>query len=395
MQYSISEDAAYCKYCILFGDNSSKRGVHLVPFHLAGFTDWKNAKGLKRGALLNHESSEAHKIATTKALAFKFICEGKSKDILSSLSKAREDLAKQNREILLSIIDLVIVLGQRNIPFRGHEWDKASKRENGNFDFFLHWKSQFDEGLKRHIEHGKRNATYRSPDIQNELIDLCGMEIKDKILDDVRSARWFAVMADECTDVSTLEQMSMCFRFVDESKHHQPEIREEFVGFVKLQKADADTIYKEIMEFIRDCNLDVANLRGQGYDGASVMAGKVTGVATQILRQQPKAMYCHCRAHNLNLVVSSTCKQVPEIRNLFDTLRNLTWFIGGSAKRKEILKKYLMSDDISRLFVGENADLPEEEQEEADKWCLVQQNSKFQRCVKQDGQLAWLQSLVL
>ena len=44
------------------------------------------------------------------------------------------------------------------------------------------------------------------------------------------------------------------------------------------------------MEFIRDCNLDVANLKRQGYDGASVMAGKVSGVATQILRQQPKAM---------------------------------------------------------------------------------------------------------
>lgn len=196
------------------------------------------------------------------------------------------------------------------------------------------------------------------------------MEIKDKILDDVRSARWFSVMADECTDVSTLEQMSMCFRFVDEIRRHQPEIREEFVGFVKLQKTDADTIYKEIMEFIRDCNLDVTNLRGQGYDGASVMAGNVTGVATQILRQQPKAMYCHCRAHNLNLIVSSTCKQVPEIRNLFDTLRTLTWFLGASAKRKEILKKYLMSDDISRLFVGENADLPEEEQEEADKMVI-------------------------
>ena len=102
------------------------------------------------------------------------------------------------------------MLEQRTIPFCGHEWDKASKQVNGNLDF-LHWKSQFDEGLKRRIEHGNRNATYRSMDIQNELIDLCGMEIKDKILDDVWSARWFAVMADECTDVSTLEQIYMCF----------------------------------------------------------------------------------------------------------------------------------------------------------------------------------------
>lgn len=258
----------------MFGDDSSKRGVHSVTFQHAGFTDWKNAKGLKHGALLHHESSEAHKIATIKALAFKDVCEGKStKDILSSLSKTCEDLAKQNREILLSIIDIIIVLGQRNIPFRGHEWDKASKWENGNFDF-LHWKSQFDEQLKRH---GKRNATYNSPHIQNELIDLWKSKIS------VRSARWFSVMADECTDVSTLKQMSMCFRFVDECNRHQPEIREEFVGFVKLQNTYADTIYKKIMDFIKDCNLDVANLRGQGYDGASVMADKVTGVATQIL----------------------------------------------------------------------------------------------------------------
>ena len=89
------------------------------------------------------------------------------------------------------------------------------------------------------------------------------------------------------------------------------------------------------MEFIRVCNLDVANLRGQEYDGASVMAGEVSSVATQILRQQPKAMYYHCKAHNLNLVVSSTCKQVSEIDNLFDTLRTLPWFFGGSAKGRK------------------------------------------------------------
>ena len=88
------------------------------------------------------------------------------------------------------------------------------------------------------------------------------------------------------------------------------------------------------MEFIRVCNLDVANLRGQGYDGASVMAGEVSGVATQLLRQQPKAMYYHCKAHNLNLVVSCTCKQVSEIGNLFDTLRTLTWFVGEVQKEE-------------------------------------------------------------
>ena len=42
--------------------------------------------------------------------------------------------------------------------------------------------------------------------IQNELIAFAGLEVKESIVNDVRSARWFSVMADECTDVATLEQ---------------------------------------------------------------------------------------------------------------------------------------------------------------------------------------------
>ena len=84
---------------------------------------------------------------------------------------------------------------------------------------------------------------------------------------------------------------------------------------------------------------DLGNLRCQGYDGATVMAGKVSGVSARILERQPRALYVHCRAHNLNLVVCSSCKQVPEIRNLFDSLGALTWFLGASAKRKEILQR--------------------------------------------------------
>ena len=88
------------------------------------------------------------------------------------------------------------------------------------------------------------------------------------------------------------------------------------------------------------------------------MAGKVSGVFAQILELQPHALYVHCRAHNLNLVVSSSHKQVPEIRNLFDSLGTPTWFLGASAKRKTILKTYLKSDDISSLIIGDEEDDP-------------------------------------
>ena len=175
---------------------------------------------------------------------------------------------------MLSIIDMVIVLGQRNISFHGHGWSKELKREDGNFDFFLHWKSRFDPILSEHLKSAKKNALYLSPMIRNELIDLAGVEVKEIILNEVRSAGWFSVMADECTDVATQEQMSICVQFV-ESKH--PQVREEFVGFVQLENTGAASITAAILQFLKDCNLNI--VRGQRYDGASVMAGKVSGVS--------------------------------------------------------------------------------------------------------------------
>ena len=91
---------------------------------------------------------------------------------------------------------------------------------------------------------------------------------------------------------------------------------------------------------MKEKNLDNNNLPGQGYDEASVMAGRVCGVSTKICQLQPKALYHHCRAHNLNLVISTSCKQVSDIRNLFDSIGSLTWFRGASAKRKAIIQRF-------------------------------------------------------
>ena len=53
-------------------------------------------------------------------------------------------------------------------------------------------------------------------------------------------------MADECTDVAILEQMSICIRFVD-SKPLQ--VRDEFVGFMQLNNTDAASISTAIYSF--------------------------------------------------------------------------------------------------------------------------------------------------
>lgn len=156
-------------------------------------------------------------------------------------------------------------MGQRNIPFRGHNWDKITKREDGNFDFLVHWKAEDKPVLKQHLASAAYNAKYLSPDIQNEIVDIAGEEVLEVILSKARSAKWFSIMADECTDVANLEQMAVCIRFVDANNI----VNEEFIGFIPLDKVAAASITTALLKKMEVCKLDLRNLRGQGYDGAS------------------------------------------------------------------------------------------------------------------------------
>jgi hypothetical protein len=56
-----------------------------------------------------------------------------------------------------------------------------------------------------------------------------------------------------------------------------------------------------IKEFLRDLNLRIDDCRGQGYDGAGNMAGRLSGVAARIQETNEKALYVHCNSHRLNL----------------------------------------------------------------------------------------------
>lgn len=102
------------------------------------------------------------------------------------------------------------------------------------------------------------------------------------------------------------------------------------------------------MQKLEDCNLDTRYLRGQGYDGASVMSGSRSVVSSRIREVQPLAG----RAHVLNLVISSSCKNIPTIRNLFDDVNQLTWFLGASPKRVSIMKRHLPDAKQADFLIG-------------------------------------------
>jgi hypothetical protein len=70
-----------------------------------------------------------------------------------------------------------------------------------------------DQYLQNHIEKGNRNAIYTSPQIQNEIINISGTIIKYDIMNYVKKAVAFSIMADETAYTSGTEQLFIGIRF--------------------------------------------------------------------------------------------------------------------------------------------------------------------------------------
>ena len=234
LRFSTSQCSAYCVVCKAFAHNigfsagDSLRG----EFVTNGFVDWKNAMGDRRGILFSHQHSKRHQTATVLATNFLRVTQQKGPSVKEQVDSHHADQVQRNRAILSSILDVIIHLGRRTLPLRG-TYDAAAHREDSNFQHFIEWKSQFDPVLREHITTVKRNASYLSPQIQNQLIECCRDEVICQIVERCSKSTFFSVMADKCQDVSVQSQLSVCVRYLQLASDNVTfEPVEDFVGFI-------------------------------------------------------------------------------------------------------------------------------------------------------------------
>ena len=62
---------------------------------------------------------------------------------------------------------------------------------------------------------GPKNVTYRTPRVQNELLECAGKFLQDRILLDIRRRGSFSLCADEAADCSNQEQTVVVIRFIN------------------------------------------------------------------------------------------------------------------------------------------------------------------------------------
>ena len=96
-----------------------------------------------------------------------------------------------------------------------------------------------------------------------------------------------------------------------------------------------------ILDTLLGLGLDKHLLRGQCYDGASVMSGNSSGVAKRINDVESRAVFVHCVTYSLNLAVQDAtrvvkhgvAKSITLLRDILDLTREVINFIKASPKR--------------------------------------------------------------
>lgn len=121
---------------------------------------------------------------------------------------------------------------------------------------------------------GERNK-YISPSSQNAIIDSCNTVMLHKIVTKINQAKCFSVLADETADIAGIEQVSICAKYVDVDDFT---VREDFLQFVSTNDMTGKGSATLILDSLKSFGIEIKYLRGQGYDGAAAMSGKLNGV---------------------------------------------------------------------------------------------------------------------
>ena len=219
--------------------------------------------------LSSHNGSHYHIEPLKKMSEFVQIQRDPAKGIDAVLNRRRREQIEQNRRLLEPVIKTVLFSGKNMLPFRGDKDDGSinltvAQPGEGLFRNLLRFRVDArDRDLEVLLTSSAANARMTSKTIQNELIEIAGRLIIQKIVSTVDGV--FSVLMDETSDASRKEQATIIIRHV-----HKENVREDFVGFIHAEDLTGAGLAR-----LYSLGLDIRQCRGLGFDGASSMIGQI------------------------------------------------------------------------------------------------------------------------
>lgn len=206
-------DKVYCEACWLFGDR------------LFGIRDWQHlAQKIKC-----HQSSQQHIQAFMDHQRWRI-----SASLDELLRAQMNEESNYWKKVLHRLIDIILTLAENNLSFRGHR-EMVGELQGGNFLALVGLLSRYDPGIEELLKKPHGSVKYLSPKIQNELISLLSEFVKRKLIEEIQTTPFYAIIGDSTQDIAKCDQFSTVIRYVImDNENGKVEIKESFIGFHHL-----------------------------------------------------------------------------------------------------------------------------------------------------------------
>ncbi|KAL6494170.1 hypothetical protein OROGR_032079 [Orobanche gracilis] len=330
LEYSLTTDKSYCFHCFLFLDNNTPS--HLSTLATIGFNSWKRINQRDKCAFLTHigfSPSSYHNMCVRNAV----VLMKPTHHINEVMNVVSQEERRKCRLRVRTSIEAAQWLALQGCPFRGRD-ESSSSLNRGNFIELVDAYGKKNQEIGNVVlDNAPRHATYTSPDIQKELLNIMGNKVRDMVREEL-GCEPYCILVDEAQDASKREQMCVILRFVDKMGY----LRERFLAIKSVSDTTSLNLKNQISGILVHHNLQVQKMRGQGYDGASNMRGALNGLQALFIRDCPYAYYVHCFAHRLQLTLVSAAKDVRDIWQFFSHLECIVNYITSSPKRIGELK---------------------------------------------------------
>ncbi|XP_023273455.1 52 kDa repressor of the inhibitor of the protein kinase-like [Seriola lalandi dorsalis] len=223
----------------------------------------------------------------------------KSQDTDTAKADVQTDEEEEYREYLKSLFEVLVLLGEQNIPPTGPGDRKKDGLRESNFQALLDYRMNCgNEVLKKRYD---VNQECCSSVQLSQLIEVCEKCIRSKLVEEVKQNGFFSLLTDDLVKISGEWHLPVFVRFVDQSNCQQ----ERFCGFLSFE-GDGDALAEKLLsEMADEWGLDMEQCRGQAHSCTGTHFSKMKTFSAKLIDKYPLAVVTLRSTRTLNVSLAN------------------------------------------------------------------------------------------